>query len=123
LSDGTPWRPIVHIEDISRAFLAALEADRDAIHDEAFNVGAEHENYQIRDLATIVGEVVPGCTTRITGEAGADTRSYQVDFSKIGQHLPAFQAAWSARKGAEELLDAYRRHSLSMDSFTNRFKR
>ena len=123
LSDGTPWRPIVHIEDISRAFLAVLEADRDAVHNEAFNVGVATENYQIRDLAEIVGEVVPGCTTRITGEAGADSRSYQVDFSKIHRHVPAFQATWTARKGAEELLDAYRQHGLTPETFAGRFKR
>ena len=123
LSDGTPWRPIVHIEDISRAFLAVLEADRDAVHDEAFNVGAASENYQVRDLAEIVHEIVPGCTIEITGEAGADPRSYRVGFAKINEHVPAFESRWTARKGAEELLDAYQRHGLTDDSFSNRYKR
>ena len=123
LSDGTPWRPIVHIEDISRGFLAVAEADRDAIHNEAFNIGAASENYQIKDLAAIVDEVVPGCETRITGEAGADPRSYQVDFAKVTEHVPAFQAQWNARKGAEELADAYRRHGLTMEEHSKRYKR
>lgn len=123
LSDGTPWRPIVHIEDISRAFLAVLEADRDAVHNEAFNVGAATENYQIKDLAEIVGETVPGCDIVITGEAGADPRSYQVDFAKINEHVPAFTAVWTARKGADELVEAYRRHGLTQETFTRRYKR
>ena len=123
LSDGTPWRPIVHIEDISRAFLAVLEADVEDVHNEAFNVGAAHENYQIRELADIVSDVVPGCDIRITGEAGADPRSYQVDFAKINKKVPAFEAIWTARKGAEELRDAYRRHDLTEETFSNRYKR
>lgn len=123
LSDGTPWRPIVHIEDISRAFLAALEADVDAVHNEAFNVGAASENYQVKQLADIVNDVVPGCSINITGEAGADPRSYQVDFAKINKHLPAFEAKWTARKGAEELLTAYQNHGLTEEQLQNRFKR
>jgi nucleoside-diphosphate-sugar epimerase len=123
LSDGTPWRPIVHIEDISRAFLAVLEADVEDVHNEAFNVGAAHENYQISELADIVSEVVPGCEIRITGEAGADPRSYQVDFAKINEKVPAFEAIWTARKGAEELRDAYRRHDLTEETFSRRYKR
>lgn len=123
LSDGTPWRPIVHIEDISRAFVAVLDGDRDAVHNEAFNVGAARENYQIRELAEIVSEVVPGCSIAITGEAGADPRSYQVDFSKITDRLPAFTPVWTARKGAEELLDAYRRHGLSEEDFASTYRR
>lgn len=123
LSDGTPWRPIVHIEDISRAFLAALEADVDAVHNEAFNVGAASENYQVKQLADIVNDVVPGCSINITGEAGADPRSYQVDFAKINKHLPAFEAKWNARKGAEELLTAYQNHGLTEEQLQNRFKR
>jgi nucleoside-diphosphate-sugar epimerase len=123
LSDGTPWRPIVHIEDISRAFLAALEAPRDAVHDEAFNVGSATENYQVRDLADIVAETVRGSRIVITGQSGGDPRSYRVDFSKIGRRLPAFAPAWTARRGAEELLDAYRRYGLTKQDTTERFKR
>jgi nucleoside-diphosphate-sugar epimerase len=123
LSDGTPWRPIVHIEDISRAFAAVLEAPREAIHDQAFNVGAASENYQIRDLAEIVVRAVPGSEVDITGETGPDPRSYQVDFSKIERHVPAFQAVWTARKGAEELYEAYQRVGLTADAFGQRYKR
>lgn len=123
LSDGTPWRPIVHIEDISRAFLAALEAPREVIHTEAFNVGRNRENYQVADIARIVGEVVPGSQVVITGEAGADPRSYQVDFGKIHRMLPAYTPVWTARRGAEELRDAYQRHGLTMTSFHHHFKR
>lgn len=123
LSDGTPWRPIVHIEDIARAFAAVLEAPRDAIHAQAFNVGADSENYQIADIARIVVDVVPGSEVEITGQTGPDPRSYQVDFSKIRRHVPAFQAVWTARKGAEELYDAYQRVGLTPDDFARRFKR
>ena len=123
LSDGTPWRPIVHIEDISRAFLAAAEAPRDAVHMQAFNVGRDSENYQVADIAAIVGEVVPDARVTITGEAGNDPRSYQVDFAKIHRVLPAYDPQWTARGGAEELADAYRRHGLTMDRFQNAFKR
>ncbi len=123
LSDGTPWRPIVHIEDISRAFLAALEADRDAIHDQAFNVGAESENYQIRQIAEIVGDVVPEAEVAITGQTGPDPRSYRVGFRKINEHLPAFKTEWTARRGAEELAAAYRTHGLTQDGFQSDYKR
>jgi nucleoside-diphosphate-sugar epimerase len=123
LSDGTPWRPIVHIEDISRAFACVLAAPRDAVHDEAFNVGAASENYQIRDLAEIVVATVPGSEVEITGETGADARSYQVDFSKIERHVPEFRAVWTARKGAEELYEAYQRVGLTEDAFARQFKR
>jgi nucleoside-diphosphate-sugar epimerase len=123
LSDGTPWRPIVHIEDISRAFLAALEAPREAIHDEAFNVGSATENYQVRDLAELVADTVSGSRVAITGQSGGDARSYRVDFSKIGRLLPTFVPTWTARAGAQELLDAYQRHGLTQEDTTARFKR
>ncbi len=116
-SDGTPWRPIVHIEDISRAFLAALTAPRDAIHNEAFNVGQESENYQVRDLAEIVREVVPGCTIEYAADAGPDMRSYRVDFSKISTLLPAFKPEWNAREGALQLYEAYQRTGVRLDEF------
>jgi nucleoside-diphosphate-sugar epimerase len=123
MSDGTPWRPIVHIEDISRAFLAALEAPREAVHDEAFNVGSATENYQVRDLADIVAETVPDSRIVITGQSGGDPRSYRVDFSKISGRLPAFVPAWSARRGAQELLDAYQRYGLTEEDSKARYKR
>ena len=123
LSDGTPWRPIVHIEDISRAFLAALDAPREQIHDEAFNVGRESENYQVREIAELVADVVPDCRLEITGQSGADARSYKVDFAKVGKHLPAFQPSWTARKGAEQLYEAYQRHGLTQGQFSETFRR
>ena len=123
LSDGTPWRPVVHIEDISEAFLAATEAPTEAIHDEAFNVGQTIENYQVHELAQIVEETMPGCRVTITGEFGGDPRSYRADFSKIERALPAFRPRWTARKGAEELLEAYRRNELTMELAQGRYKR
>lgn len=123
LSDGTPWRPIVHVEDISRAFLAALEAPTEAIHDEAFNVGDESENYQIRELAEIVADVVPGAEVNVTGETGPDSRSYRVDFAKIRAHLPAFEVRWSARRGAEELFEAFRNYGLDEWQLTQKYRR
>src|SRR5712692_7873407 len=123
-SDGTPWRPIVHIEDISRAFLAALEAPRELIHNQAFNVGRSEENYQIRDLAEIVKETVPGCTIEFAADAGPDKRCYRADFSRIAKILPAFQPKWDARRGAQELYAAYKKVSLRVDDFEGpRYKR
>jgi nucleoside-diphosphate-sugar epimerase len=116
-SDGTPWRPIVHIEDISRAFLAALEAPRELIHNRAFNVGRSEENYQIRQLAEIVRETVPGCSIEYAADAGPDTRCYRVDFSLISKMLPSFNPQWTARLGAQQLYDAYRKVGLTLEEF------
>ena len=98
-SDGSPWRPIVHIEDISRAFIAALNVPREIIHNQAFNVGINTENYRIRELADIVKEVVPGCKVEYAPDAEPDKRSYRVDFSKIGRVLPEFKPRWMPAKG------------------------
>ena len=123
-SDGTPWRPIVHIEDISRAFIAVLNAPRDVVHSQAFNVGCSRENYQIRDLAQIVGEVVPGCQVEYAKDGSPDTRCYRVDFGKIGRVLPEFQPQWNARKGAEELYKAVQGAGLLPGDFEGpRYKR
>ncbi|MDF3813013.1 NAD-dependent epimerase/dehydratase family protein, partial [Rhodopseudomonas sp. BAL398] len=116
-SDGTPWRPIVHIEDISRAFIAALEAPVDAVFNEAFNVGQTPHNYQIRDLAKIVAEVVPGCEVEFADGAGPDTRSYRVSFDKIRTRLPAFKPQWDAKKGAEQLYKAYQTSGITLEEF------
>lgn len=107
-SDGTPWRPIVHIEDIACAFLAVLAAPRDVVHNQALNVGRQGENYRIRDLADIVREVVPGARIEYAEGGGPDLRSYRVDFGKIQRLLPDFKPRWTARQGAEELHAAYR---------------
>jgi nucleoside-diphosphate-sugar epimerase len=116
-SDGTPWRPIVHIEDISRAFLATLEAPMEAVNNEAFNVGQTAHNYRIRDLAEIVAGVVPGCNLEFAQGAGPDTRNYRVSCEKIRRMLPAFKPQWDARKGAEQLYAAYRASGLALDEF------
>jgi nucleoside-diphosphate-sugar epimerase len=123
-SDGTPWRPIVHIEDISQAFVAALHAPREAVHNQAFNIGVNAENYQIRDLAEIVRESVPGCRVEYAEDAGPDTRSYRVDFSKVTRALPDFKPRWDARRGAQALYEAYQRIGLKLEEFEGpRYKR
>ncbi len=123
-SDGTPWRPIVHIEDISRAFIAVMNAPRELIHNEAFNVGRNQDNYRIRELADIVEDVVPGCTIEYAPDGGPDKRCYRVDCSKIINTLPEFQPQWNARKGAEELLAAYQKVGLTLEEFEGeRYKR
>lgn len=116
-SDGSPLRPIVHIEDISRAFIAALEAPREVIHNQAFNVGQTAHNYRIRDIAEIVAEVVPNTTIEIASDAGPDTRSYRVNFDKIAKALPAFKPEWDARRGAEQLYAAYKKSGVTLEEF------
>lgn len=116
-SDGTPWRPIVHVEDISRAFIAALEAPTADVFNEAFNVGQTAHNYRIRDLAEIVAATVPGCEIELADDAGPDTRSYRVNCDKIRRKLPAFKPKWDARMGAEQLYKAYRSSRLTLAEF------
>jgi nucleoside-diphosphate-sugar epimerase len=116
-SDGTPWRPVVHIEDISHAFIAALVAPLKLVHNQAFNVGRNEENYRIRDLAEIVAGVVPGCEVKYDENAGPDKRTYRVNFDKIRQTIPGFQPEWDARRGALELLTAYRKANLTWEQF------
>ena len=116
-SDGTPWRPLVHIRDISRAFLAVLEAPRDAVHNQAFNVGSSVENYQIRDVASLVQEVVKGCVVKYLEGGGPDPRCYRVNCDKIGRHLPGFRTEWTVRRGVEELYQAYVRNGLTREQF------
>jgi len=123
-SDGTPWRPIVHIEDIARAFLAVLAAPREVVHNQAFNVGRTEENYRIRELAEIVRDVVPGSRIEYATDGGPDPRCYRVDFGKIHRLLPEFKPQWTARRGAEELYAAYRAAGLVLDDCEGpRFKR
>lgn len=116
-SDGTPWRPLVHIEDISRAFLAMLEAPRELVHNQAFNVGRSEENYQVRDVADIVADVVPDCRVTYAPGGEPDKRSYQVDFSKLADTFPDYSPRWTVRLGVEELYDAYRANNLSARGF------
>jgi nucleoside-diphosphate-sugar epimerase len=123
-SDGTPWRPIVHVEDIGRAFLAVLAAPREITHNQSFNVGSTSENYRIRELAEIVRGTVPGSVIDYSPDGGADPRCYRVDFGKIQRTLPGFRPAWDARRGARELLAAYRAAGLGPGDFEGpRYKR
>jgi nucleoside-diphosphate-sugar epimerase len=122
-SDGSPWRPIVHIEDIARAFLAGLHAPVEKICNEAFNVGRTEHNYRIREIAEVVAEVVPGCRLEIAPGAGPDKRSYRVSFEKIARVLPEFKPQWDVRKGAEQLYAAYRASGLGLQQFEGRFQR
>jgi len=115
-SDGTPWRPIVHIDDISRAFLAVLEAPRELVHNEAFNIGATAENYQMRELADIVAQTVPGAHVEFAPGASPDTRNYRVRCDKAAEVL-GFTLTWDARRGAAELYEAYRAHAMAAEDF------
>ncbi|GAA5624385.1 ADP-L-glycero-D-manno-heptose-6-epimerase [Brucella sp. NBRC 12952] len=123
-SDGTPWRPIVHIRDIARAFIAAMEAERDTVFNQAFNVGSTDHNYRIRDIAAIVADTVPDCRIDYAEDAGPDTRSYRVSFEKLARLLPQARPQWDAVAGAQELLAAYCRSSLTLEEFEGpRFQR
>lgn len=123
LSDGTPWRPLVHTQDIADAFTAALTARRTAVHCRAFNVGTEANNLTVAEIAGEVVDAVPGSTLVITGESGSDPRSYRVDFSRIRAALKDYQAVWTVRAGAAELFEAYRRFGLTKGDFEQRFVR
>jgi nucleoside-diphosphate-sugar epimerase len=123
-SDGTPWRPLVHIEDISRAFAAVLAAPREVVHDQAFNVGLPEGNMQVRDIAELVREAVPGSTLSLADNAGPDLRDYRVDFSKLAQTFPELRLQWSVRDGVDELIAAYTKYDLTYDDFmSSRFVR
>jgi nucleoside-diphosphate-sugar epimerase len=117
LSDGTPWRPIVHIRDIARATVALLEAPTEVVHDQAFNVGMDTENYQVSDLAEIVRQTVPDCEVEYAGSGDPDPRSYRVDFGKLARALPELGLEWTAKRGAAELHEAYRRAGLTLEQF------
>lgn len=116
-SDGTAWRPVVHIEDISRAFIAALKSPRDLVHNQVFNVGITEENYRVRELAEIAKETVPNSKIEYARDAEPDKRSYKVDFSKIKRTLPMFKPRWTAHSGAKQLYDAYRKVGIVLEDF------
>lgn len=116
-SDGTPWRPIVHVEDICQAYVAALHAPRGMVHNQALNVGTTTENYQIQELARAVQEVVPGCRVEFAPGAGPDKRCYRVDCNKIARVLHDFKPQWTARRGVEQLYEAYKRIGLKLEDF------
>jgi nucleoside-diphosphate-sugar epimerase len=116
-SDGTPWRPLVHVRDIAAAFLAVLEAPRESVHNQAFNVGNTKENYQIRDVAAIVHEVVPGCSVKYLEGGGPDPRCYRVNCDKLTGTIPSFQTQWTVRQGVEELYRAFVGAVLTSETF------
>lgn len=118
-SDGSPWRPVVHVEDICRAIRLALKAPASAINGETFNVGSNQENYRVRELAGIVGSVFPGCEVTV-GKSGGDNRSYRVRFDKIADRLTGFHCEWSAEKGASELRALFERIEMSPETFAFR---
>ena len=118
-SDGSPWRPLVHLLDICEAICCALDAPRDAIHNEIFNVGHDADNFQVREIAQIVADVYPGCELSF-GPAGGDNRSYRVSFAKIHAQLPGFRCKWDARKGAQQLRDVFQRIGLDRERFEAR---
>jgi nucleoside-diphosphate-sugar epimerase len=116
-SDGTPWRPVVHIEDISRAFIAVLHAPREKVHNQAFNIGKNSENYQIRELAEFVKMTVPGCSIKFNDDAGPDKRCYRVDFSKYEQNFPEYKLQWNAREGTQNIYASYQKYGLKKEEY------
>jgi nucleoside-diphosphate-sugar epimerase len=118
-SDGTPWRPLVHGLDIARAIMCALEAPREAIHGETFNVGDTSNNYRVKEIAEIVAAAFPGCRLSF-GAPSPDNRSYRVNFDKIHKHLPDFKCAWDAKRGAKQLYDLFKRIDMPAEVFQHR---
>jgi nucleoside-diphosphate-sugar epimerase len=118
-SDGSPWRPLVHVEDISRVFRAVLEAPRETVHDQAFNVGRQEDNLQVREIAEFVATAVPGSRLTFADGAGPDQRSYRVDFSKLDDAFPELKLCWSVPDGIRELAGAYHAYGLSYEDFTS----
>ena len=116
-SDGSPWRPIAHIRDIARAFIAVLAAPQELIHNEAFNVGVTEDNLKIRDIAKIVGETIPNCQVTFAEGASPDKRNYRVNCNKLPRTLKSFQPQWNARKGARELYEAYKKYGVTLKDF------
>jgi nucleoside-diphosphate-sugar epimerase len=119
-SDGTPWRPVVHVQDVARAFQAVLEAPREIVHNEAFNIGADELNHQICELGQIVSGIVQGCELAIVPRPGVDQRTYKADFAKFKRTFPKFDWRWTALKGAHELYAAFREIGLSRGQFTDK---
>lgn len=116
-SDGTPWRPLVHIGDIARGVIAALTAPADAVRNQAFNIGRTQENFRIREVAEMVAQVVPNCALSFASGASPDARNYRVDFTKAEKSLPGYTPQWTLRAGIEELYDAYKSHGMTQDEF------
>jgi nucleoside-diphosphate-sugar epimerase len=121
MSDGTPCRPLIHAEDIARAFVAVVEASPDTVRGEAFNVGINSENYQIKDIAALIQKKVPHCKILMTGEHGSDSRTYRVNFDKISRSLPNFKPRWTVQTGIDELLEFYLKYSMTLERFEGRY--
>jgi nucleoside-diphosphate-sugar epimerase len=115
-SDGSPWRPLVHIQDIAHAIICTLRAPLDLVHNQVFNVGSTSENYRVREIAEIIADTFAGCTLSL-GNSDGDNRSYRVSFDKIHERLPGFRCAWNARRGAQELFDLFRRIDMAAHTF------
>jgi nucleoside-diphosphate-sugar epimerase len=118
MSDGSPWRPLVHVQDIAAATLSMLTAPAEIIRNQAFNIGANSENYRVRELGEIVRDTFPGCVVEYAADAGPDPRSYRVDFGKLARTFPEFRTSWTAEKGAREFLSAFRAVGLAPEDFT-----
>jgi nucleoside-diphosphate-sugar epimerase len=116
-SDGMPWRPLVHIEDIARAFVAVMEAPRELVHNDCFNVGQTSENFRVREVADLVATIVPNSSVTYAGGASPDARNYRVNCDKIRKRLPAFQPRWTLRSGIEQVYDGVVRHRLTAEEF------
>jgi nucleoside-diphosphate-sugar epimerase len=116
-SDGSPWRPIVHVEDICRAFATVLDAPRSVVHNRAFNVGVTADNVQIKEIATIVGQVVPECRIEFAEGASPDKRCYKVNCDLLPSVLRTFRPAWRVVPGARQLYDLYRKEGLTLEEF------
>ncbi|MDO9540777.1 MAG: NAD(P)-dependent oxidoreductase [Kiritimatiellia bacterium] len=121
LSDGRAWRPLVHVEDICQAFIQVLQAPREVVHDQAMNVGSESENYQIRDVANIVAEAIPHTAVTFAEGVSADSRTYNVDFSKIRKLLPSFEFEWNVAKGVRQLYEVFQKIGLTREQFEGRY--
>lgn len=122
-SDGTPWRPLVHVEDIGRAFLAVLAAPRSVVHNEAFNVGSSDENYQVRVLGDLVTQMVPGSEVTYAEGGGPDPRSYRVNCDKLARVLPDGRPRWTVPQGMAQLREAFEREGLTAEAFAGRYLR
>jgi len=121
LSDGTPWRPLIHAEDIARAFIAVIESPQEKVNKQSFNVGINSENYQIKDIAYIIKEVMPECEVTIDTENAVDSRSYKVNFDKIKRVLPNFEPKYDLKKGIEEIITAYKKYEMDTEKFNSRY--
>lgn len=117
MSDGTPWRPLIHARDIARAFIAFAKAPANEIHNKAINIGANNENYQIKDVAEIVGKLIPSAKIVFTGEVGEDPRNYRVNFDLLNKVLPGYKLKYNLEKGMDELYSKYREHKFNLSDF------